>query len=173
MNVVRRAAAFGLGALAVYVAVLSAYSAVRGGREEALSARLSDLQSEARKVESVNEESQDFARRTNALKQQLQWPNRLLPAEPGLSAIEDTLRRLAELTGLMITSVRPGAQVSKEFHTELPIEVAVRGPNEAVLDFVERVGRLPRLMTVGAVELESDGARARARISLVAYRYGA
>lgn len=77
---------------------------------------------------------------------------------PKTKEIPNLLRNISDLgkaAGLDFLSFKPGNEVAKDFYSEFPIDIAIRGPYHNLGFFLDQVSKLERLVTVNNIKLGS------------------
>ena len=78
---------------------------------------------------------------------------------PDSKEIPDLIRQISDLgvrTGLQITLLRPQAEKAREYYAEVPITVKMVGAFHSVGQFFDELARLPRIVSVGKVKLDTS-----------------
>ena len=81
-----------------------------------------------------------------------------LPNGEEIPTLLRTVSDLGREAGLDFLLFKPGAPVPKQFYAEVPLELQVVGRYHDIATFFDRVGRLPRIVTIQ--DLELSGAKA-------------
>ncbi len=84
-----------------------------------------------------------------------QWlsAQELLPEEKEMPELLRQVTMAGSRAGIEFALFQPGAQVAKEFHTEYPITVTVRGNYHQVGSFLGRLSNMDRIVNVSSLEL--------------------
>lgn len=84
-----------------------------------------------------------------------QWlsAQELLPEEKEMPELLRQVTMAGSRAGIEFALFQPGAQVAKEFHTEYPINVTVRGNYHQVGSFLGRLSNMDRIVNVSSLEL--------------------
>ncbi|NTU59496.1 MAG: type 4a pilus biogenesis protein PilO [Deltaproteobacteria bacterium] len=75
---------------------------------------------------------------------------------PNTEEIPNLLRMVSDLgkeAGLEFLLFKPAPPVPKEFYAEVPLEMQVLGRYHDIAQFIDRVGKLPRIVTIQDLEL--------------------
>lgn len=89
-----------------------------------------------------------------------------LPEEKEIPTLLTQVNSLGEEAGLVFTLFRPQATVKKDFYAEVPIQVRVEGSFHALGAFFDRIGKMERIVNIGALSVApapATGAAGRAR----------
>ncbi len=107
-------------------------------------------QAKARRLEELKRENAELAKQLALLKEQL-------PPESEVATLLKQVSDLGIKTGLDFklwkpSDRRPG---SSGLYTEIPVDVEVAGNYHAVAAFFDRIGKLPRIVTVSGLKMGS------------------
>jgi type IV pilus assembly protein PilO len=96
------------------------------------------------------------------LHQRWELASELLPAERQLPTLLRKITLAGQQTGITFTLFRPGAMKPSDYHTEMPISVAVSGDFHSVGSFLAELSNMRRIVTVTNLKLttnsKNDGA---------------
>lgn len=76
-----------------------------------------------------------------------------LPTEGNLPTLMEDLSLQATTAGLEFTLIKPGTETSKEFYTELPINMSLLGNFHGFALFISGLANLPRIVTLHDFEI--------------------
>lgn len=111
------------------------------------------------------------------LETQLQRTVQQLPSEKEIPALLKRVAGLGQEADLDVALFKPGTPVAKEFYTEVPVQLRVRGIYHNLGLFFERLGRLERIVNVADLTIReaTKGQRAgdtiQAEFGVVTYTY--
>lgn len=97
----------------------------------------------------------EFRAQVGDLEARLESLKAILPEEKDVAELLRRLQTLASQSSLTIRHFRPRAIATKELHAEWPIEIEVEGSYHNVGQFLDRVSKLPRIINVGAMEMNT------------------
>jgi Tfp pilus assembly protein PilO len=145
---------------------MAAYGAARfGAPSEAITAseqRLSDLQDRRAKLEVVAQKLEPFQQQVIELGRKLVTLRAIVPVSDDPEALVAQVQSIAARSGVTLVAVSSQPAVAKGgLYREVPLQVeAVAGP-PALVTFVDRFFRLPRLVVMPelAIEAPSGGRR--------------
>jgi len=100
----------------------------------------------------------EFRAQVGDLEGRLEGLKAILPEEKDVAELLRRLQTLASQSNLSIRHFRPRAIATKELHAEWPIELEVEGSYHNVGQFLDRVSKLPRIINVGAMEMNTADA---------------
>ncbi|HSR35702.1 MAG TPA: type 4a pilus biogenesis protein PilO [Desulfurivibrionaceae bacterium] len=80
------------------------------------------------------------------------------------------------MPGLEFLSFQPKAEVPKEFYAEIPVDIAVSGPYHSVGVFLDKISKLPRVVSVVNLSMGSPSQVGKemflnSTFNLVTYRF--
>lgn len=95
-----------------------------------------------------------------------------LPNRAEMDSLLSDINQAGLGRGLQFELFKPGADQVKDFYAEMPIEIRITGSYHDLGEFASDVARMPRIVTLNNVVLESgtDG-RLRLNSRAVTYRY--
>ena len=90
------------------------------------------------------------------LHQRWELASELLPAERQLPTLLRKITLAGQQTGITFTLFRPGAMKPSDYHTEMPISVAVTGDYHSVGSFLAELANMRRIVTVSNLKLTTN-----------------
>jgi type IV pilus assembly protein PilO len=90
------------------------------------------------------------------LHQRWEMASELLPTERQLPTLLRKITLAGQQTGVTFTMFRPGAVQPSDYHTEMPIAVAVSGDYHAVGSFLAELSNMRRIVTVSNLKLTTN-----------------
>lgn len=170
-------------ALGVIVGVLTVLLYWQLLLQSAWTAR-NEVQSELLRVRAEAERTRQIASQRPGLEQeitvleaQLERTIRQLPTEKEIPALLKRVAGLGQETDLDVASFKPGSAVAKDFYTEIPVQLKVRGTYHDLGLLFERLGQLERIVNVTdltirqAVKGQKAGDTIQAEFGVVTYTY--
>ncbi len=95
-----------------------------------------------------------------------------LPNRAEMDSLLSDINQAGLGRGLQFELFKPGADVVKEFYAEMPIDVKVSGVYHDLGEFVADVARMPRIVTLNNVGIETDkDGRLKLDTKATTYRY--
>lgn len=76
-----------------------------------------------------------------------------LPKEKEIPALLTNISALGRGAGLDFLTFKPQASVPKDFYSEIPVEIKVRGPYHNMGSFLDQVSKLNRIVTVANISM--------------------
>jgi Tfp pilus assembly protein PilO len=147
--------------VALYFTVFKSQSDKNMAAEHALQ----DKVRENNELESYRPKLKDMERQLANLKQQLEIERRIVPDEKQVDTLIETLDGEAAKAGVELRRYTAKPVVAKEYYSELPFDMELDGPYYSMLNFFDRVGKLERLVNIGALMVSNtknpSGAKAK------------
>jgi len=141
---------------------------------DALRPEVSKLQGEVAQNRRILADLMKFRREVAELEARLNALKDRLPSEREMPGLYRTLSDAAASAGLGVSLFQPRPVVVQEVYTEIPITLNGEAGYHQVGEFLEKVARLPRVVTVNEIRM-STGNRPRnpvkAELVLATYMY--
>jgi type IV pilus assembly protein PilO len=80
-----------------------------------------------------------------------------LPNKEEIPALLQTISDLGKDSGLEFLLFKPGGATPKDFYAEVPLDLQIRGRYHDLGLFFNRIGRLPRIVTIQNLEIRPWG----------------
>jgi len=111
-------------------------------QEQTLSGQVNSLEVFQRRIS-------EFRNETQALQQQLDTLQAIVPQEKNVDDFIRMVQGAAQSSGVELRHLTAGVVTSKDYHYEMPFDVEMDGPYYGILDFFARLSRLSRIINVG------------------------
>ena len=100
----------------------------------------------------------------------------VLPKEKEIPALLTNISALGRGAGLDFLTFKPQSDIPKDFYSEIPVDIQVRGPYHNMGIFLDQVSKLDRIVTVsnitmGSPKKESGEMLLNSSCRLVTYRF--
>ncbi|HID70858.1 MAG TPA: pilus assembly protein PilO [Desulfobacterales bacterium] len=100
----------------------------------------------------------------------------LLPKEKEIPSLLTNISALGRGSGLDFLTFKPGADIPKDFYSEIPVDIKVRGPYHNMGIFLDQVSKLNRIVTVSNINMggpkkEGSEMLLNSTCRLVTYRF--
>lgn len=100
----------------------------------------------------------------------------LLPKEKEIPSLLTNISALGRGSGLDFLTFKPGADIPKDFYSEIPVDIKVRGPYHNMGIFLDQVSKLDRIVTVSNINMggpkkEGSEMLLNSTCRLVTYRF--
>ncbi len=79
----------------------------------------------------------------------------LLPEKKEIPSLLTNISGLGTNSGLEFLSFKPVGEKPKTFYAEIPVNITVRGPYHNVGEFLDKISKLPRIVTVSDISMGS------------------
>lgn len=111
----------------------------------------------AKKQQAVNLEA--YRRQLEETDRQFSALLRQLPNKAEMDQLLADINQAGLGRGLLFELFKPGNEIVREFHAELPIDIRIVGSYHDLGEFVADVARMPRIVTLGDIGIErgADG----------------
>jgi type IV pilus assembly protein PilO len=120
-------------------------------------AKLETLNKEIRALEVTAQKLGEFQREVALLEKKLETLKTILPPAKETPDLMRKVQALAAQSNLTINNFTPGATVNRDFYQEWPISMGVAGNYHNLALFFDKVSRLPRLVNVSNLKINSAG----------------
>ncbi|MCB0271599.1 MAG: type 4a pilus biogenesis protein PilO [Bdellovibrionales bacterium] len=97
-----------------------------------------------------------FQEEVNILNQQLERAVTLLPNDANVHNLYKQLFVEAEKANIDLLSFKPGNLSRKDFYSELVLDVRLRGSYHRIAEFIDRVGKLDRIVNVNNINFSGQ-----------------
>lgn len=120
-----------------------------------LEGRKANLEIEIRKVEATVRQLDKHKAEMEETKLQFKAASMLLPEGKEIPSLLTNISSQGTNSGLDFLSFKPTGEIPKEFYAEIPVSIAVNGPYHNVGLFLDKISKLPRIVTVSNVNMGS------------------
>ena len=146
------------GALGVYFFThLLPWTFPKGGEHIAeLKAQYEQKSAELARARASVADLPRFEAEYEQLHQRWEMASELLPTERQLPTLLRKITLAGQQTGITFTMFRPGPVAPLDFHTEMPISVAVSGDYHSVGSFLAELANMRRIVTVSNLKLTTN-----------------
>lgn len=115
--------------------------------------------------------------RIRQLTAQLDSTKTVLSADVDIANFVRMITLEAKKLGITIKSITPGTDVKKDYYTEVPFNVQLKGAYVQILVFFDRIARFQQVVKIGDFELKPSGntftkyVELQGSVKVVAYKY--
>ena len=124
--------------------------------------KLDALQADIRKSQATARRLPQFRAEVAELETRLETLKNVLPEERDMGDLLRRLQTLAVQSNLSIRTFKPATPVTKQLHSEVPINLQVDGGYHNLGIFFDRVSKFPRIIHIGNINIRGkdrpDGA---------------
>ncbi len=118
-------------------------------------AEMTALENQVRELRIVAANMKRFQAEAAKLREELKVAITQLPTSKEIPSLLSNISRLGKESGLEFLLFKPAAEVNKEFYSEIPVEIRVRGNYHNVAIFFDKVGKLPRIVNIAGVGMDN------------------
>jgi type IV pilus assembly protein PilO len=137
--------------LAYYFLIVSP----RTMRTAQLATHIEEMEQERAQKTFEAEQMPERQKEVDALDKQLKFALTRLPDEKEIPELLSSISNLGRDSGLEILVFRQLPEGYQEFYAEVPVEMQVRGNYHQVAQFLDRVGKLDRIVNVSNIVLKA------------------
>jgi type IV pilus assembly protein PilO len=134
------------------------------------------LNKELQDVKSKSKDLPKFEKELQQAESQFGETSALLPKDKEIPKLLTDISSLGRTAGLEFLTFKPMPDIPKDFYSEIPISLNIRGPYHNVGFFFDQVSKLERIVTVSNVKMgtpKKEGAEMilQSNCQLVTYRF--
>ncbi len=124
-----------------------------------LEKKLQAKQKTLAELENVKKSLPEFEREFRRLNKEFKMVSLKLPREEEIPALINSIYSDVSASGLEPLVFAPKGRVPKDVYVEIPIEMKVRGSFHELVNFFDRVSRLPRIVNIKNLKLSKEKKR--------------
>lgn len=113
------------------------------------------IEEEIRKVEKIANDLDKHKAEMAEVQRQFAEASLLLPDEKEIPSLLATISGQATASGLDVLSFKPLAEKPQQFFAEIPVDIGVQGPYHNVGVFLDKISKLPRVVSVNNIKMDS------------------
>ncbi|MEJ5375475.1 MAG: type 4a pilus biogenesis protein PilO [bacterium] len=141
-----------------------------------LRSQLDKLQKQIQEQQKAKEAKLDLEKQIKALEAELRVLSSRLPEEKEIPDLLSSVNETGRLHGLEFVLFKQGKPVRKEYYSEIPVEIQVRGGFHQIMQFLSKVGELDRIVHVSKLKMgqykgEPGGGTILATLQATTYKY--
>ncbi len=141
-----------------------------------LRSQLDKLQKQIQEQQKAKEAKLDLEKQIKALEAELKVLSSRLPEEKEIPDLLSSVNETGRLHGLEFVLFKQGKPVRKEYYSEIPVEIQVRGGFHQIMQFLSKVGELDRIVHVSKLKMgqykgEPGGGTILATLQATTYKY--
>lgn len=122
---------------------------------KALETQKAGLEEEIRKVEKIAKDLDKHKAEMAEVQRLFSEASLLLPDEKEIPSLLATISGQATSSGLDVLSFKPLAEKPLQFYAEIPVDISVQGPYHDVGVFLDKISKLPRIVSVNNINMTS------------------
>ena len=143
---------------------------------DAMNERGRELQRQLANVRVVTKSLVEVQREVAALESAFQSALSQLPNRKQFEDLLQDITTAGKKVGVQIKSIERLSEVQKDFYAEVPFQLELEGSYHGLAMFFERLARLPRIVNMGTLKIETvdesgEGATLRVRGEATTYRF--
>jgi type IV pilus assembly protein PilO len=113
------------------------------------------IEEEIRKIEKIANDLDKHKAEMAKVQRQFLEASLLLPDEKEIPSLLATISGQATASGLDVLSFKPLAEKPQQFFAEIPVDIGVQGPYHNVGVFLDKISKLPRVVSVNNIKMDS------------------
>jgi type IV pilus assembly protein PilO len=122
---------------------------------KALEAKKAGIKEEIRKVEKIVSELDKHKAEMAEVERQFAEASLVLPDQKEIPTLLATISGQASASGLDVLSFKPLAEKPRQFYADIPVNITVQGPYHNVGVFLDKISKLPRVVSVNNIKMGS------------------
>ncbi len=122
---------------------------------QTLETQKSGIEEEIRKVEKIARDLEKHKAEMTEIQRQFAEASLLLPDEKEIPSLLSTISGQATASGLDVLSFKPLDEKPQQFYAEIPVDIAVQGAYHNVGVFLDKISKLPRVVSVNNIKMDS------------------
>jgi len=136
--------------------------APKSGQVTQLRTQAQQLQRKLNNVRAVATNLSAFEQEVTGLERDLEKALKQLPNRKQFEDLLQDISTAGKQVGVQIKSIERDAELAHDFYAEVPFKIELEGEYHDLARFFERVARLPRIVNIGALEVNvaTEGRRA-------------
>lgn len=119
-----------------------------------LESKLKTSSEELKKVRIAARDLPKYQKELEDAQQEFETTSVLLPKGQEIPNLLRSISDLGKASGLDFLSFVPGAELPKDFYSEIPIDIKIKGPYHNLGAFLDKVSKLERIVTVNNIKTE-------------------
>lgn len=120
-----------------------------------LETQKSGIEEEIRKVEKIAGDLEKHKAEMAEVQRQFAEASLLLPDEKEIPSLLSTISGQATASGLDVLSFKPLPEKPQQFYAEIPVDIGVQGSYHNVGIFLDKISKLPRVVSVNNIKMDS------------------
>jgi type IV pilus assembly protein PilO len=113
------------------------------------------LERQVRELRTVAANMKRFQDEAAKLREELKVALTQLPTSKEIPSLLSNISQLGKDSGLEFLLFKPVGEINKDFYAEIPVEIKVKGAYNNVATFFDKVGKLPRIVNISEVSMDS------------------
>ncbi|MHB8149057.1 MAG: type IV pilus inner membrane component PilO [Desulfobulbia bacterium] len=122
---------------------------------KSLETQKAGIETEIRKVEKIVSDLDKHKAEMAEVEKQFAEASLLLPDQKEIPSLLATISGQATISGLDVLSFKPLAEKPQQFYAEIPVDIAVQGSYHNVGIFLDKISKLPRVVSVNNIKMDT------------------
>ena len=162
--------------LALIAVFFFLYYSPKSKEIQGLKSRQTYLHGEIKKVEATVAKLDHHKEEKKEVEKKFEEASKLLPEQKEIPSLLDNISSLGTNSGLNVISFKPKKESPQQFYADIPVELLVDGPYHNVGVFLDKISKLPRIVTVSDITMGSPNKQddimiLKTKINLLTYRF--
>ena len=141
-----------------------------------LDSEILTLERKKAEMEKVRTDVRKYEKEVERLEDDKKELENQLPQDKAVAALIESFENEAKLIGVTLDGISPESEILGDLYAEIPVELKMTGSYHGILKFFDRVGRLPRIVNVGSIEMRDpkvtdSGVSLTATCTATTFRY--
>ncbi|MDI6753602.1 MAG: type 4a pilus biogenesis protein PilO [Thermodesulfobacteriota bacterium] len=121
---------------------------------EKKTAEMGKLETQIRELRTIAANMKRFQAEAAKLREELNLAIAQLPTSKEIPSLLANVSNLGKEAGLEFLLFRPSPEITRDFYSEIPVEIKVKGTYNEVAIFFDKVGKMPRIVNISGVTME-------------------
>ncbi|MBI3580904.1 MAG: type 4a pilus biogenesis protein PilO [Nitrospinae bacterium] len=126
---------------------------------DAAKAQFEPIHKDVQEKEALERKLPDLTKQIAELEAQVADLRQQLPEKKEIPDLLDQVSAMGLQAGLEVQVFKPLPEVEKDFYAEVPVDITVNGTFHGIVDFFDKVARMPRIMAFTNVNMTKATAR--------------
>lgn len=154
-----------VAAVPLVFVLLAYFLLVKGTMEESDKVReeLLKTQKDVQVKEALERRLPEFEKKIAELDNQLTLIRRQLPEKREIPNLLDDISNMGTQSGLEFQLFKPLPEDEKDFYSDVPVDLVMRGTFHSVVEFFDKVSRMPRIVTISNLAISKVSTKVKAK----------
>jgi type IV pilus assembly protein PilO len=117
------------------------------------------LKSELMKIQAIVAEKPKYEAMLEQTRLDLLIALKQLPDKSEIPSLLENISSLGKFAGLEFQLFKPRVEAPKNFYAEIPVDIKVKGTFKDVLDFFDKVSKMPRIVNISEISINGSPKR--------------
>ena len=124
-------------------------------RIAALNRQVASMKKELQRAKIAAKDLPRYKKEMAETRERFEATSILLPRDKEIPALLRNISDLGKGAGLDFLSFKPGKEIPRDFYSEIPVDISIRGPYHNMGFFLDQVSKLDRIVTVNNIKMGS------------------